>query len=315
MNLEEQGLSEDNIGTHSFRKGAATYVSAGGTACPSSSSISLRAGWSQPGVEDTYRRFDAAGDEHVGRVVTGLRMHNEELALLPPTFILKSQVEHEFVIGCAQECMGVTKVNLGVALRCLASVIYHLETLRSTLPSSHKLWSDQVLGDTFRCAWLKGLLFCGCEDEPVAQEQNLCATGVPPHCSLLHTLTQVQGEVNKLIPGVEEHIGRLSAVIQAAFDEAVEAGRIEGAPIPTTNLERTIMKVLEANGIHDIPMLLCQETRALPSTGEPHARQRTLSDFGRVGPHRPYAIEGTLVPLFWADESLVCCGWLAWGWL
>ena len=101
MNLEEQGLSEDNIGTHSFRKGAATYVSAGGTACPSSSSISLRAGWSQPGVEDTYRRFDAAGDEHVGRVVTGLRMHNEELALLPPTFIVKSQEEHEFVIGCA----------------------------------------------------------------------------------------------------------------------------------------------------------------------------------------------------------------------
>eukprot|EP00963_Diacronema_lutheri_P009816 scaffold927_cov310-Pavlova_lutheri.AAC.6 len=79
--LEELGLIEEDIGTHSFRKGAATYASAGGTACPSSSSISLRAGWSQPGVEDTYRRFDAAGDEHVGRVVNGLRMHHEELAL------------------------------------------------------------------------------------------------------------------------------------------------------------------------------------------------------------------------------------------
>ena len=72
----------------------------------------------------------------------------------------------------------------------------------------------------------------------------------------------MQGKVNKLIPGVEEQIGRLRAVIQAALDEAVEAGRIEGAPIITTNLERTIMKVLEASGIQDIPQLLYQGTRA-----------------------------------------------------
>ena len=134
----------------------------------------------------------------------------------------------------------------------------------------------------------------------------------------LHILAQVQGEVNKLIPGVEEHIGRLSAVIQAALDEAVEAGRIEGAPITRTNLERTIMKVLEASGIQDVPQLLCQGTRALPSTGEPHARQRTLSDLGRVGPHRPYAIEGTLVPLFgrmspWSSCSTTSCFANEWG--
>ena len=100
-----------------------------------------------------------------------------------------------------------------------------------------------------------------------------------PHCSL-HTLAQVRGEVHKLIPGVEEQIGRLPAVIQAALDEAAEVGRIEGAPITTSNLERTIMKVLEASGIQDIPQLLCQGTRALPSTEEPHAQQHTLADFG-----------------------------------
>ena len=127
--------------------------------------------------------------------------------------------------------------------------------------------------------WLNNLLFCGLEDEPVAQEQNLCATGVPPHCSV-HTLAQVREEVNKLIPSVEEQIGRLPVVIQAALDEAVPAGRIEGAPNTTTILERTIMKVLEASGIQDIPQLLCQGTRALPSTEELHAQQHTLADFG-----------------------------------
>ena len=278
--LEELGLTEENIGTHSFRKGAATYASAGGTACPSSSSISLRAGWSQPGVEDTYRRFDAAGDEHVGRVVTGLRMHHEELALLPPTFVPTTTEEQEFIMECARESMDVTKVNPGVAWTCLASVMYHLDTLKITLPSCHKLWSDRVLSDASRCARLRSLLFCGYEDDAIAQQHNLCTTGVPPHCSLLHSLEQVKGEVVKLIPGVEEQIGRLPLILQKALDEAVEAGRIEGAPITTANLERTIMRVIDGTGIHDIRRLLIEGQSALPAEETHQAQLHTLSDFG-----------------------------------
>ena len=56
----EHQSSEDSsvdIGSHSFRKGAATYSSSGSTACPSSAAIHLRAGWSMGGVQNTYLRF------------------------------------------------------------------------------------------------------------------------------------------------------------------------------------------------------------------------------------------------------------------
>lgn len=65
------GLKPEEFGAHSSRKGAATFVSSGSTACPSSTAVSLRAGWVQPGVEDTYKRFEAAGDQYVGRCCAG----------------------------------------------------------------------------------------------------------------------------------------------------------------------------------------------------------------------------------------------------
>jgi hypothetical protein len=44
----------DDIGSHSARKGASTYVSSGSTAAPSSQAINLRGGWAMGGVHDTY---------------------------------------------------------------------------------------------------------------------------------------------------------------------------------------------------------------------------------------------------------------------
>eukprot|EP00644_Phytophthora_capsici_P001362 jgi/Phyca11/105062/e_gw1.10.591.1 len=43
--LSRQGLKATELGTHSMRKGAATFCSSGSTACPSSTAVHLRAGW------------------------------------------------------------------------------------------------------------------------------------------------------------------------------------------------------------------------------------------------------------------------------
>lgn len=278
MNLEEFGLEGDMLGTHSFRKGASTYVSSGGTACPSSSAISLRAGWSQPGVEDTYRRYDSAGDEHVGRVVTGLPMHAEELALLPPTFVPQSSEDEAFIHQCVHQCMDVAKVNVGVARMCLASIIYHLEELKRCLPPNHKLWTDCVITNDDLCTRLKKLVFCGYDDDSEAQRMRLHSTGVPPHCSLLRSLSQVRDEVQRLLPGVEREIGKLPKVIQDALDEAVEMGKIEGAPLTTANLERTMTRILEASGVNNLRDLLTP-----PSQNEvtiEATQERTLAHYG-----------------------------------
>ncbi|ETO75033.1 hypothetical protein F444_09325 [Phytophthora nicotianae P1976] len=65
-----------------MRKGAATYCASGSTACPSSTSVHLRAGWSLGGVQNTYLRYESAGDMHAGRTVSGLPPDSHEFAHL-----------------------------------------------------------------------------------------------------------------------------------------------------------------------------------------------------------------------------------------
>jgi hypothetical protein len=85
--IEKRGIKSENIGTHSMRKGASTFGSSGTTACPSSTAIHLRAGWTIGGVQDSYLRYEKAGDMHVGRTVTGLPVMKAEFGTLPPHFI------------------------------------------------------------------------------------------------------------------------------------------------------------------------------------------------------------------------------------
>ena len=65
------GMTPADFRTHSIRKGAATYVSTGSTACPPIASICLRTNWAMPGVLNRYIKYENAGDQHVGKCVSG----------------------------------------------------------------------------------------------------------------------------------------------------------------------------------------------------------------------------------------------------
>ncbi|ETP53837.1 hypothetical protein F442_01317, partial [Phytophthora nicotianae P10297] len=84
--LVQFGLTSDDFGTHSARKGAATYMNSCSTSGPSAAAICLRAGWTLPGVQNKYVRFEAAGDMIVGRYVAGLPFDSPKFATLPPFF-------------------------------------------------------------------------------------------------------------------------------------------------------------------------------------------------------------------------------------
>ena len=66
------GVDVKDLGVHSLRKGAASYVISGSTCGPPQVSTNIRAGWTMGQIQDTYLRFEAAGDQYVGRVVSGL---------------------------------------------------------------------------------------------------------------------------------------------------------------------------------------------------------------------------------------------------
>ena len=86
VELERRAIDPASLGTHSMRKGASTYGASGSTACPPSAALQLRAGWTLPGVQGTYLRYEAAGDMYVGRTVSGLPIDKPEFAILPPNF-------------------------------------------------------------------------------------------------------------------------------------------------------------------------------------------------------------------------------------
>ena len=66
------GFMPPEIGTHSIRKGAATYCTTGVIPGPPVVSVCLRAGWTLGRVKERYLKYEVAGDELVGRTLTGM---------------------------------------------------------------------------------------------------------------------------------------------------------------------------------------------------------------------------------------------------
>jgi hypothetical protein len=126
-------MQYDDLGTHSMRKGAATYASSGSSMTPSAAAIHLRAGWKLGGVQDTYLRYESAGDMYVGRVVSGLPIHNPEFDVVGP-FLQGDDNYAELVRTCF---INIPDNLVFIAGRCLASLVYHHEFICETLTINH----------------------------------------------------------------------------------------------------------------------------------------------------------------------------------
>lgn len=61
---------------------------------PSALSIFLREGWSLPGVQDSYVRYESAGDRIVDRFVAGLPFESRNLLYYLHFFFMGQRVDH-----------------------------------------------------------------------------------------------------------------------------------------------------------------------------------------------------------------------------
>jgi hypothetical protein len=144
--LLELGLEKLQIGTHSFRKGVATFLSSmvGG---PSPIAIYLRAGWSLGPVQSRYILEGQGGDQLCGRAATGLTMTSTEFARLPPHFnasggsILTVEEWEDIVPGFTNYFPSHFRPVIPFLL---ASLIFHKEWLVETLPAQHPLFNSRV---------------------------------------------------------------------------------------------------------------------------------------------------------------------------
>ena len=147
----EIGVTAKEIGSHSARKGAATYASAGTTCCPSMAAICNRAGWKMGGSRDKYIHSADASDQYLGRVLAGLPVMEIELSYTCYFFDSNSLEEKAAVLKWIKDAIP-NSLNLGLLQwecirNCIAGVIYHRDKLLDMWNEKHVLRQHSLVVD------------------------------------------------------------------------------------------------------------------------------------------------------------------------
>jgi len=267
---EKTGLN--HYGTHSIRKGVATFACSGTTGGPSIASVCLRVGWSLGGVQDRYIRYESAGDQYLGRVVAGLPLNSADFAVLPPHF---DNNQDPAIRECLSETFPLlheTSTLQDILKLCLASLVCHADYLRERMPSTHTLLSTYLFRhsdvlDQLRCHLVLG------------SSSWMKPTGIPPHVELYKQLQVMQRSIDDLAPVLLEGI---STMIE---EKGVAAGNIT-----KELLEATIEKLLGRAVVADAQPSEPQASRESEQTsrvhfynGKFHLLPQTF-EFPRTGP-------------------------------
>ena len=130
-------------------------------------------------------RYDAAGDQHVGRTVCGLAVGQSTFATLPPQFQGLLHGDQEFARSVCFPHFSESVNLTPVTTYCLASVVYHTAFLRDTLGPKHKLFETPLFTDLALLKTLGGKVWCGLPD---ATGIGMKGTGIPTN---VHIMMQV----------------------------------------------------------------------------------------------------------------------------
>ena len=130
-------VDPNELGTHSIRKGAATYCCAGVHPGPPVVSVCLRAGWTIGRVKERYLKYESAGDELVGRTLTGIPPTSCEFGI-SPVYFLSNETNPTIIESLLFTIFPIQK---NTKLKCLtkqllAAIIYHEEWIVENSPSN-----------------------------------------------------------------------------------------------------------------------------------------------------------------------------------
>jgi hypothetical protein len=243
--LQSQGVEISMIGTHSFRKGIASFLS-GTPGGPTAISIYLRAGWSLGPVQSRYILEGEGGDQVCGRAACGLPLTDVSFADLPPHF-LRSDEDCLTLAQWDEILPGYSNfypANFREVIPfLLASLIYHqpyLAELESSNPRHplflQRVWTSGVLSR------LKEKVGAGCSRNPIS---TMTATGVPPHLVLANSVAKLQRE---MVCMKEDIIDKLEHLPEALKQSMLENFQIEGT-VPITRHEMQEMMRLSIDDL------------------------------------------------------------------
>ena len=204
--MAHYGLEQDHVGTHSFRKGASSYVAGGSVSGPSIIPLQLRAGWSVGGVQDRYLRFEAAGDQFVGRTVCGLPIGEATFSVLPPRLMRSAEVDEMLLMSFPK----ATRLFQPIYYFCLSSLVHHSAFLLNNLPHHHPLFNTNLFRNTPRLDRLRSLLVT-----PDNDQTGLVPTGIPAHVVILSRLLENDRRQ-------AEYVGAVEKTVRATMMEMAE---------------------------------------------------------------------------------------------
>ena len=259
------GICPEDFGTHSIRKGAATFVSTGCTVSPPMASICLRACWTLGGVNDRYIKYEKAGDQYVGRVVSGLPVLGKEFAVSPPHFdfsTCENEVEEErktFALNnwiksrIPQEAKSNESIFYLIKM-CLSSFIYHREFLEKNLHQASAVRCTVFWVEDIPSTSHVKIIY------PWEESSNpIEITGIPPHTTLL---AEIEG-LRKMVSGIGASI---ASEMKGALRDELDAREVGGTAFAQSSLILSKLDLLVKRG--EDTMMRCRLENESASIGE-----------------------------------------------
>ena len=221
-----------DIGTHSERKGAASFV-LGLLNGPSTIAVYLRALWSLGNTQNRYLFQSDATDCQVGRCAAGLPTDHADFMVLPPHFKKEDEEGVYNLLRTLPNWDKYPKSFQQVVPYLFASLVYHEPYLRGVLPSNHPLWSSTII-TTNQVGIRIGTVLTGNNHCP---STGMKADGVPALNILLGKMVEVQAQSTRVEVAMQDLIRTLPQQFDKFSDTVVEKigenVRVEGM-VPLT---------------------------------------------------------------------------------
>lgn len=221
------------FGTHSIRKGAATFCATGVTSSPPIASICIRCDWKMPGVMNRYIRFENAGDMYVGRSVCGRNRLGKDFAESLPYFDFSDDDPHvkaakhrEIDLWMKRRMPLDAQSNdnvMPLLKTCIASLAYHREFLDANLHHRNAITASPFYSEpiphasntTTRYPWNYT------DDTPKF-------TGLPVDVMYMERLERLRAEVETMKTTMLADHERIIEVLSKHIDEALDMRSIGG---------------------------------------------------------------------------------------
>ena len=204
LNFNRLGVDVETFGSHSLRKGSSTFAASGCTVAPSMAAICNQAGWKMGGTRDKYIKFENAGDQFLGRVLTGLNPVSSDFALSCPYFDTKTDEQKKRLDFHIKSRLGlkdsISDELLGVIRYCFASVCYHFKFLSQVLQPTSQIKTAPLLmnipEDILKLAKVDSY------HEAMSNDTAPRLTGIPPHVIILNQIQHLNGHVTECSDGI-----------------------------------------------------------------------------------------------------------------